>query len=215
MGTRMVHEFHGVEDNYRYISLVLWEFAPVEGYKQMVALVVAWVHGCIGIHFWLRLKPAYRRAMALVYAGAVLVPVLSLLGFIAGGREAAALARDPAWLERTLAEIRLPDDAVIAQLGALHDNLVGGFIAALALTLLARIVRAWWERRRGLVRITYPDGRVVEVTGEATILEAQPGRPASRTRRCAADGAGARPAGSASAAAPSRCPRPRRPRRGC
>jgi adenylate cyclase len=38
--------------------------------------------------------------------------------------------------------------------------------------LLARLVRRAWRRRHGLVRIGYPDGRVVEVTPGTTVLEA-------------------------------------------
>jgi hypothetical protein len=30
--------------------------------------------------------------------------------------------------------------------------------------LLARVARRIWQRRHGLVRISYPDGRIVEVT---------------------------------------------------
>src|SRR3984893_8383457 len=38
--------------------------------------------------------------------------------------------------------------------------------------LLARLARRIWQRRHGLVRIGYPDGRVVEVTPGTSVLEA-------------------------------------------
>mgnify|MGYP003694351799 CR=1 FL=1 len=44
-----------------------------------------------------------------------------------------------------------------------------GVVAAV---LLARLVRRAWQRRRGLVRIGYPDGRFVEVTPGTSVLEA-------------------------------------------
>ena len=37
----------------------------------------------------------------------------------------------------------------------------------LALTLLARLLRAWWQRR-GIVRVIYPDGRRVPVSAETS-----------------------------------------------
>ena len=39
-----------------------WVAAPVLGAVQAAALVVAWTHGCLGLYFWLRLKPFFRRA---------------------------------------------------------------------------------------------------------------------------------------------------------
>ena len=41
-----------------------------------------------------------------------------------------------------------------------------------AVVLLARLVRRAWQRRRGLVRIGYPDGRFVEVVPGTSVLEA-------------------------------------------
>jgi hypothetical protein len=33
--------------------------SPTVGVLQAVLLLVIWVHGCLGIQFWLRLKPFY------------------------------------------------------------------------------------------------------------------------------------------------------------
>ena len=34
---------------------------PGEAYNQAILITLVWVHGCIGIHFWLRMAPWYRR----------------------------------------------------------------------------------------------------------------------------------------------------------
>ena len=47
---------------------------------QFALLIVAWVHGCIGLYFWLRLKRFFARAAPYLLAAAVLVPTLALLG---------------------------------------------------------------------------------------------------------------------------------------
>jgi adenylate cyclase len=46
------------------------------------------------------------------------------------------------------------------------------FAGMIVAVLLARLVRRTWRRRHGLVRIRYPDGRVVEVTPGTSVLEA-------------------------------------------
>ena len=60
IGTRIAHESFGVTDSYSLIVLTLWAANPAQGVRQTITLVVAWIHGCIGIHFWLRFRPWYR-----------------------------------------------------------------------------------------------------------------------------------------------------------
>ena len=38
------------------------------GLTQSVQLVLTWLHGCMGLHFWLRLKPWYPRLAAVLYS---------------------------------------------------------------------------------------------------------------------------------------------------
>src|SRR5690606_26577849 len=102
------------------------------------ALVVAWIHGCIGLWFWLRLKPVYRRVQPLLFSGALLIPVLALLGFFISGREAVELAQDPAWLRTAIAEINAPNAAAAAYIASLEDRVILLFFATLAGVLLAR-----------------------------------------------------------------------------
>ena len=48
-------------------------------------LIVAWVHGCIGLYFWLRMKVFYRRAAPYLLAAAVLIPTLACSASIRAG----------------------------------------------------------------------------------------------------------------------------------
>ena len=56
-------------------------------------MMVAWTHGCLGIHLWLRERTWYPRAAPLLLVIAVLWPTLALLGLFEGTRE--VLARTP------------------------------------------------------------------------------------------------------------------------
>ena len=60
-------------------------------------LIIAWVHGCIGLYFWLRMKAFFKRAAPFLLAAAVLIPTLALLGFYQGGRTVVADSDDAEW----------------------------------------------------------------------------------------------------------------------
>jgi adenylate cyclase len=64
---------------------------------QFVLLTVAWAHACIGLYFWLRLKPFFKWAAPILLAIAVLLPALAMLGAHQGAREVIQLAKQPQW----------------------------------------------------------------------------------------------------------------------
>ena len=75
-----------------------WVGSPLLGALQAVLLLIVWIHGCLGIHFWLRLKPFYPRAKGLLLSIAVLLPALALLGYYQGGeRTLEAVRTPPGW----------------------------------------------------------------------------------------------------------------------
>jgi adenylate cyclase len=160
----------GLNDYYTYVLLSLWQ--PKFAIEQAVALVVAWFHGCIGLHFWLRLKPRYESWAPSLLALAVLIPVLALLGFLSAGREAAALAQNKGWLRDTMAAIHWPDAAAAHFVDLWTDRIQAFTAATLLLALAARHVRALLARRHGVVRLTYPEGRTVDVHRGLSVLEA-------------------------------------------
>ena len=173
VGTRISDSlFHTDIGYYAYLLWIYFVRSPDHGYLQMLVLVVAWAHAMIGLHFWLRVRPWYARLQSPALIIAVLVPVLALLGMIEAGRQVAALAADPTWTGKTFASMTLPSPEAGRALDEISKILTRLFIAAVVAVLLARLVRRAWQRRRGLVRIGYPDGRFVEVTPGTTVLEA-------------------------------------------
>jgi adenylate cyclase len=137
-----------------------------------LVVIIAWAHGGIGLHFWLRLRPWYPRVAPVLLSAAVLLPVLALLGFAHVGREVAALARQPDWVAEVSQSANAPDAAGRARLDRMHRALLGGFGASVGAVFLARAARLAQDRRRGTVRLTYSDGRQVLVPRGLTVLEA-------------------------------------------
>ncbi|HEY7687192.1 MAG TPA: adenylate/guanylate cyclase domain-containing protein [Dongiaceae bacterium] len=171
IGSRGAYQLYGTDHNYIYELLILWVFSPTSGMQLALVLVILWTHGCIGLHFWLRLKSWYPRAVPYLYALALLIPVAALLGFVSGGQEVAQLAEDPDWLEGAVTVIGFPDDAGVAVLYAIQRWFLAAYFVCLLTVLIARLVRRRLISRRAVV-ITYPDGQKVEVQAGTTILDA-------------------------------------------
>jgi adenylate cyclase len=171
VGTFLTLAFYGA--NIDYNAKLLWYYveSPAAGLAQAVLLVIAWSHGCIGLRYNLRLRRWYPRVKWLLFAAALLIPALSLLGFYEGGRSVARAARDPAWI-RTVAEPRpLPPDGS-AQLDAWCYGLWLALAFAVAAVLTGRLVRQHLKLQHGAVTLTYPDGRKVRVPAGTSVLEA-------------------------------------------
>jgi adenylate cyclase len=172
VGTRMQHEWFGVDDSYSLLVLTLWHAQPWDGLKQATLITVAWLHGCIGFHFWLRLRPWYRRVAPIFLGCALLLPVLGLLGFTQAGHEVDSLvARNPDWIAQVVQQSNVAPRSQRESLYRLDDAIVATYVLAVILTLLARIARDIFERRRR-VRIRYPGEREVQVPRGFSVLEA-------------------------------------------
>ncbi len=171
-GTRGAHELLGTEDSYSYVLRVYWVLNPSVLLPRHVALVlVAWGHGCIGLHFWLRLKPWYARWLPVTYGLAIVLPLLGLLGFMVAGLEVRRLAEDPQWLAALQATAGLPDQAGLDRLDGIFRLFLAIYLCLFVVTLGARQLRNAWDRRKGAIHVTYPSGRRIPAIAGATILD--------------------------------------------
>ena len=171
-GTRIAYAAYGIDRGYAQVLYSLWVVSPYSGILQTTLLIVAWSHGCIGIRFWLRLKPWFARVRGPLLCAAVLLPVLALLGFLQSGREVVTLAKDPGWRAVALAPQRTGAPAQNVWLRDLRDDFLIFDGGAVLLVLFARLVRAGLERRRPRFTVTYPDGRRQTVPIGFSVLEA-------------------------------------------
>lgn len=158
-GTRIEFALTGQDTGYPEMVRGLWIAAPENGLRQAVALVLAWLHGCLGLYFWLRPKPWFGRWSLALYTGALLVPLLALLGFAEAGEE---VARSPAWTE---------PGAPPEILAAIRTGLYLATGSLVAAAFAARALRVSWNWSTRL-RVTYPGGRSVTVPRGFSVLEA-------------------------------------------
>ena len=172
--TRVADTFFGAD--YGYYASLLYTFfvlSPWRGGLQLAVLVIAWIHAMLGFRSWLKLRPWYPRWQPFLFAFALLLPTFAILGFFEGGREVMEMAADPAWVAR-LQRLH-PHPPNPADAAFVTDMVVWvrwAFLASLLVVLAARALRRQWQRRRGILRLVYPSGRVVEILPGVSVLEA-------------------------------------------
>src|SRR5574337_431492 len=142
-GTRIALSEFGLEKGYAQELFKFWVASPGAGALQAVLLLIVWSHGCIGVHFWLALKPAYPRFRNVLLAFAVLLPTLALVG--------------------------TPDEN--NWLMAVHAESLAALAAIILATAFSRRLRLWAEQYIGSIAFTYPD-RTVRARRGLSVLEA-------------------------------------------
>ena len=169
VNTRVAHVYFGVEDNYLYELVRLW---PVSALLQSTLLVMVWTHGCIGIHFWLRLYSPYRAMAPVLLFLAIAIPLAALAGFMVSGRAVADLVKSPAMLDQVKELTRWPNEAASDKL-ANYRSMVRLAFAGL-IVLVGAVLGVQYLRRLAAPKITirYIGGPTVRMTRGATLLEA-------------------------------------------
>jgi adenylate cyclase len=172
IGTRLGHTLFGFE---RYYPQVLHGyFATVSPRLALTtfALVISWIHGCIGLYFWLRLKAFFQRVAPFLLAAAVLVPTLALLGIYQGGRTVMKDSDDAGWRAVNLPPDKVGTPAQSDTLETITTDFLIGYLGLLGLVLVARGFRTLHERRAGMINLSYGNGRTIRVPKGLSVLEA-------------------------------------------
>ena len=171
LGTAGAHALSGVDDRYTYVLWVIWVLTPSLGVMQSAALVVTWIHGCIGLNYWLRVKPWFARWRTFLGAVALLIPVLALLGFVSGGRDVARLALEPDFVPLLAQQINMAAAEEVAFLYQMRDVLMIVFAVLVGGVFALRAARTIATRHRA-IQVSYPDGKRVIVQPGTSLLEA-------------------------------------------
>jgi len=170
---RYVYSAFDVTRRYDVVLTVYFSFVPFWGWRQVTVLLVAWAHGCLGVHYWLRARSNYHKFAPALLASATLLPVLALLGIWQGTRQVLAQWQlHPEWLEMAVRDGHVHDPSVVGPSWNLEVQLYSTYVVLLVLVFVARAVRWLVERRRGLINIAYPGGRVARVPVGYTVLDA-------------------------------------------
>jgi adenylate cyclase len=171
IGIRLGQTLFGHERLYPQVLFLYWIWAPHKIWLMLAVMTIAWVHGCIGLYLWLRMRAFYKRAAPFLLAAAVLIPTLSMLGFYQSGRM--VIESDSAeWRAETQSERQIGTRAEAQVLDSITDYFLYGYFGLIGIALLARGARAIHERRRGMINLSYGNGRTVRVPRGLSVLEA-------------------------------------------
>ena len=169
VNTRIAHAVFGVNDTYLYELARLW---PDRAVLQSLLLLLVWTHGCIGLHYWLRLTDAYDTVRPVLWTIAVLVPLLAIGGFASSGMLTASIMSEPESLAQLKQQSHWPNAADGATMARLRDATQYGFAALLIVVAAVLALRHARHRARRGAEITYSDGPTIEAAPGMTLLEA-------------------------------------------
>jgi len=172
IATRLGHTLFGLDRFYPQVLHGYWATASNRIWLTLSVLIIAWIHGSIGLYFWLRMKTFFRRAAPFLLAAAVLVPTLALLGLYQSGRMVVEESTDPEWRAANLAPEKVGTPAQADRLEKITGRFLIGYLGLLGLVLVARGVRTLRERRVGMITLSYGNGRTVRVPKGLSVLEA-------------------------------------------
>lgn len=171
VGVRLGQAWYGHEKLYPQVFFAYWISTPYKAWLLSAVMIVSWVHGCIGLHFWLRMKPFYRKAAPFLLAVAVLIPTLALLGIYRGGQDVMD-ADSLEWRQENLTRRTMGTRAESQMLDRVTDYFLIGYLGLIGLVLLSKGARALYERRGGMISLSYGNGRTVRVPKGLSVLEA-------------------------------------------
>ncbi|MCC2112148.1 MAG: adenylate/guanylate cyclase domain-containing protein [Hyphomicrobiales bacterium] len=155
-------EVFGMDADYFAALPFLW---PNYAMAQSGLLVVVWLHGVIGLHLWLRLKPWYDKAFPALLAFAVLLPLAAIAGWIDAARRLAA--EQPGMPER----ISIPGREAIGSLVEWVE--AGHWILAVAvgIAIAVPLLRYLWSLRSRRITVNFPGGVRHRTAAGPTLLE--------------------------------------------
>ncbi len=171
-GVRLGQALFGHEKLYPQVFYAYWIVWPYKMWLMFIVLIVAWVHGCIGLYFWLRMKAFFKDAAPYLLAAAVLIPTLAMLGLYQGGRTVVAESGTAQWKAENLSRQKVGTAAEQGVLDQITDYFLIGYLGLIGLALIGRGVRALNERRHGMITLSYGNGRTVRVPKGLSVLEA-------------------------------------------
>lgn len=168
VNTRIASMWFGVEDNYLYELVRLW---PVSAIVQSTLLIMVWVHGCLGIHFWLRLYTPYRALQPVLLFIAIAIPLAALAGFMISGRNVAELVKSQDMMDKVKEITHWPSDAANNKLGDYRSFVRLSFAGVLA--AIGGVIFLGHLQRLAAPKFTirYVGGPTIRATKGATLLE--------------------------------------------
>ena len=169
-GARLSHELLNIDLSYDYVVTIQWTTLRYL-IQQPILVLIAWLHVVIGLHYWLRIKPWYPQAIPFLYALALLLPVMALLGFVRTGLTMEDLISDPFVANALYERWWNADEEHKNLILTLEPIVLKGMGLVLLAVLVARSIKLALRRRDRSFQITHSNGKTLLGTRGQSILE--------------------------------------------
>ncbi|MEX0303769.1 MAG: adenylate/guanylate cyclase domain-containing protein, partial [Leisingera sp.] len=183
--TRYSHEIYGVNDEMPYVIVLMW--ASPEVWQQSAMLLAVWIHGCIGLHYWLRLTRWWRPLIPWMTGLAVFVPGFALAGLLTEGRRIYGLFVEGSQRPALMEDFNWPSREAFAELFQADSRWFTGFLLLLGLAASAHVLNRLLRRRRA-VRIRYAFGPEIRAERGMTLLQMSQANGVHHTSLCGGKG---------------------------
>lgn len=163
----------GLSDSYFRILHLYWITDPVRGLiRQFLLMMAIWIHGCVGLHMWLRFRSWYPRWFPALLIAAIAIPTLAVFGLNNAGWDVVLRAAKNPDFSTTYGPPApgTPAAAGVAGVAWLTPRLQLAWIVIVAIVLALRFLRDMRERR-ALIRVRYNDGQTISAPRGFSILE--------------------------------------------
>ena len=171
IGVRLGHTLFGHDKLYPQVFYAFWVVWPWKGAMTFVVLVTSWVHGCIGLYFWLRMQAFFKRAAPFLLAVAILIPTLAMLGLYQGGRTVVEESGNKEWKADNLTRDQVGTWEQQDVLSKITDYFLIFYLGLIVIVILskgARTTTASTIRMRKTTKL---------MTASSAIMSGQKGRP--------------------------------------
>ncbi|MDZ5451381.1 2Fe-2S iron-sulfur cluster-binding protein [Labrys sp. ZIDIC5] len=160
----------GFKPDFGLVLAAYWHFAPANALLQVLAVVVVWVHGAVGLYTWLVLKPVWRRLGLILTPLFFILPVAALLGFVQGGKDAMArLAAEPEW-QAAIAASMGRFGAAQAEIATIRDATLLAYAGLVLLACGVMLSRVLKNRQR-VVGVHYDGNLLAQGRPGLSLLE--------------------------------------------
>ncbi|MCP4185586.1 MAG: 2Fe-2S iron-sulfur cluster binding domain-containing protein [Hyphomicrobiales bacterium] len=159
----------GIHINYSLALGLIW---PYSGLAQSFLLLVTWLHGCIGMHFWLKLRPWYVKNLTWFAFIAALLPTLAMTGWINAARMniielQLLLNSDPEKVQEFKDTISFLITTILPKVDMGRNIIMGIGLAIIVIMTVYQISLRMKKR----IKVDYGEGKVITSYPGNTILE--------------------------------------------
>jgi len=159
----------GIYIDYSLALGLMWPYAAL---SQGGLMLVTWLHGCIGLHFWLKMRSWYVKHFAWIAFFAALLPTLAMTGWINAARM--NVIKLQLLADSDPDKVQEFSDTISFLTGTILPNVTIGnnIVLATGLAIIVLIIVYQFSLRlKKRIKVDYGEGRIITSLPGATILE--------------------------------------------